>query len=136
MPKLSQLIEMAKEPKSNYSVGRNKRLELSRQALRAKIDGSKCIDELDAVATEAVGAEASAVPALRLRADIARDKLKKVLPDLRSVEITDDRGDRPAEEMTDEEIAARLSEVAQLRAELAKRDAAPEGGENVPPGVH
>ena len=111
------------------------RRKLAQEALRLKIDGEKCIDELNEVAIEAITCEPSDVPALRLRADIADKKLKKVLPDLRSVEITSDRSDQP-EEMTDEEIAARLNEVARLRAELAGRSANKEGSPSEPTDLH
>lgn len=71
-------------PKGNTNASHRKKL--AREALRLRIDGEKCLDELEAVAVEAISAGKDSVPALKLRADIAFGKLKKILPDLRATE--------------------------------------------------
>lgn len=115
--------------------GANKRRAMAREALRVSIDGEKCLTELDEINTEAKMCESSAVPALRLRADIQFKKLAKILPDVKAVEITDER-DKTVDEMTDEELAAQLAEVTRLRRKLAAREAGASEGPEKPAGVH
>lgn len=68
------------------------RKKMARESLRLKIDGEKCLEEIEAVAEAALTATKDDVPALKLRSDLAFGKLKKILPDLRTVEHTGEGG--------------------------------------------
>lgn len=84
---------MAKQSGNNYSVGPNKRRQLAREALRVKINGERCIAELEHVSDELRNNPDADVPRLKALADVSFGKLKKILPDLRSVEHTGDEGE-------------------------------------------
>lgn len=82
---------------------------------RAKISITRCLSKLFEIEKELEEDEKSLnVPALRLRADISMNLLKKRLPDLKAIEHSGSIGDRPLEEMTDVELAGELSRVREL----------------------
>lgn len=85
-------------PNKTGNVDASKRRKMAREATRLKIDGTRCLNQLDEIYDEASG-ESPNVQALRLRADIVLAKLKKVLPDVKAVELTggldDDGNDKP-----------------------------------------
>lgn len=65
---------------------------MAREALRLKIDGEKALDEINDVAGALRGAGKDDVPALKARADIQFGLLRKILPDVRSIELTGEDG--------------------------------------------
>jgi len=66
----------------------SKRKQLSREAVRLRVRGEKCIGELENIVEELKVCDKESVPALKARSDIQFGLLKKVLPDLRSVELS------------------------------------------------
>lgn len=68
----------------------SKRRQMAQEALRMKIDGEAAIESLKATREAAKTADKETIPALRLQADIDLALLKKVLPDLRHVELSSD----------------------------------------------
>jgi hypothetical protein len=105
----------------------------AQDALRLKIDGGRQINRI----CELLEAkwEKDEVPEKVGKLNGHFKLLGKVLPDLRSIEVTDDRDTAP-EEMTDEQLAAKLAEVASLRRKLAERESGTPEVPNGPPGVH
>lgn len=65
---------------------------MAREALRDRINGERCIDKIDAIAGELECCEPADMPALKLRYEIQRDYLKKILPDVKAVEVSDSDG--------------------------------------------
>lgn len=84
----------------------------TRRRLRERIDGAKAIDALEQINTEidARRSEMTAVElgALKLKAEIARNMLHKVLPDLKSVEH--EIGENLAD-LAEAELESRLAEL-------------------------
>lgn len=68
----------------------SKRRSMAQEALRVKINGEKHIGNLEAINESAKSADKDTIPGLRLQADISLALLKKVLPDLKHVEVTSD----------------------------------------------
>ena len=72
-------------PGTDGNTNASKRKQLAQEALRVKIDGGRCIDDLEVIDQQLAQPDAN-VAALKARADIKFGLLKKILPDLRSVE--------------------------------------------------
>ena len=69
----------------------SKRRQLARDALRLRIEGERLLNDIDAIDTELSVPDADVVR-LKARADIKFNLLRKVLPDLRSTEVTGEGG--------------------------------------------
>lgn len=84
----------------------------TRRKLRERIDGAQALDTLTAIDKELAerGREMKAVEmgAMKLRVEIARTKLDKVLPDLKAVEH--EIGESLAE-LADSELESRLAQL-------------------------
>ena len=70
----------------------SKRRQLTQEALRMRVEGERLIDGIVEIDNELATAESSDVPRLKARAEIKFGLLRKVLPDLRSVEMTGEGG--------------------------------------------
>lgn len=81
-------------PEENTNASHRKKM--AREALRLKIDGEKCLDTLLSI-SDALSDKGRFGPtdiqALKTRADIQFGLLKKILPDLRSMEISGPDGE-------------------------------------------
>lgn len=77
---------------SGYTGNTNasKRRALAQEALRMKIVGDKLLTDLDSIDLQLETAEPSEVARLKARADIKFGLLKKILSDLKAVEISGD----------------------------------------------
>ncbi len=64
----------------------------SHAAIRKRLQAGQYIRRLKEIAVKADSAEASQIPALRLKADIYCKLLSKCLPDLKAVEMTGEGG--------------------------------------------
>lgn len=75
---------------------RNKNLKRRQEDLRARIEGSKCLNSIvkiaDRLENKAESLAQTEVTALGKAADIKLKLLNKCLPDLQSVALTDDEG--------------------------------------------
>lgn len=79
------------EPDSRVgNTSASKRRSLAQDALRVKINGEKHINALESIGEQAKTADKDAIPGLKLQADISLALLKKVLPDLRHIEVSGD----------------------------------------------
>ncbi len=85
---------MSDEHGNTGKINAARRRQHAQEALRVKINGEKHIASLESLSDQAKSAEKDAIPALKLQADISLALLKKVLPDLRHVELSGDE-ERP-----------------------------------------
>ena len=87
---------------------------------RLKISITRHLQQLDEIQKELKDDNGALnVSALRLRADISLNLLKKRLPDLKAIEHSGSFGDKPLEEMSGNELAA---ELIKTRSSIVEHD--------------
>ena len=118
----------------------SKRKQLVKEALRDRIDGMRRLGIIEKLLDESWPAQQ--VPEIKAKLDAHFKLLGKVLPDLRSVEVSQDI-DRQPEEMTLDEISAKRAEVnrrtdelAEIRRQIIESSAELDGVPGEPAPVH
>lgn len=106
----------------------------AQEGARIKLRAGQFVRRLREIADKVETVEPAKVPALRLKADIYCKLLSKCLPDLKAVEHTGETRHVHVSELSDEDIAARLSNLE--RARVTDRIAGKAAGKKKPAGVH
>lgn len=97
---------MSRFPQKKNGVDR--RRDYARAQMRQTLRGWRYVRLLREIAAQCDDVEPERVPALRLKADIYRGLLAKVLPDLRAIEVSGHVEHRHVEDLTDAELTEYL----------------------------
>ena len=91
--------------KNDHRTGKARRIAAAREGTRNSLRAGQYIRRLREIANQCDTVEPERVPALRLKADIYRNLLSKVLPDLKAIEHSGGFEHRHVTDLSDAELA-------------------------------